>query len=337
MRVFAVIVTYDNRFHLLKQVLASVLAEGIAKVIVVDNDSIIESKAQLRVYEKELGSDKLKVSYLDKNYGSAGGYKVGLEEAYNDSDCEYIWLLDDDNQPQKGSLNILKDYWNSIDQKDKNEKVSLLSYRKDRQAYKEAIMINNPDLVLGRKNSFLGFHIFDLFKKVLKVIKRKLGFRTFFEDKNIKSGKVSVAPYGGMFIHKDLIAKIGFPNKEFFVYADDYDWSYSIPNIYLLLDSKIEDIDTSWNLKDKPTFPFYSFLNYGNDFRVYYSVRNRVHFDKKLLTNKLFYKINMLSYMLVMYIFSNKKNKKRYMLFKQAVHEGKLGKLGNLFNVKAVK
>jgi hypothetical protein len=58
---------------------------------------------------------------------------------------------------------------------------------------------------------------------------------------------------------------------------------------------------------------------------------------KKLLTNKLFYKINMLLYMLAMSIFSNKKNKKRYLLFKQAVHEGKLGELGNTFNVKAVK
>jgi len=337
MRIFAVIVTYGNRFHFLKKVIDSAFSEGVLKIIVIDNNSNPESKKQLAIYEKKLGSNKIKVSYLDKNYGSAGGFKKGLEEAYNDTDCEFIWLLDDDNQPKKDSLNVLKDHWNSIVQEDKNETVSLLSYRKDRKVYKEAIMINNPDLVLGRKNSFLGFHLVDFPKKVLKVIKRKLGIQAFVEDKNIKSGKVSVAPYGGIFIHKNIISKIGFPNKDFFVYSDDYDWSYRMTNIYLLLNSEIEDIDTSWHLKEKPASPFYSFLNYGSDFRVYYGVRNRVYFDKKLLTNKLLYKMNEFLYMLVMYLFRNKKNKKRYLLFKRAVHEGGLGELGNSFNINEVK
>jgi len=94
---FAVTVTYGNRFHLLKQVIDSALAEGVAKVIVVDNNSVPQSREQLKAYEHELGSDKIKVLYLDDNYGSAGGYKRGLEEAYEDPSCEFIWLLDDDN------------------------------------------------------------------------------------------------------------------------------------------------------------------------------------------------------------------------------------------------
>ena len=67
MTTFAVTVTYGNRFHLFKQVCESALNEGVAKVIVVDNNSASESKEQLKSYEQELGSDKIKVLYLDDN------------------------------------------------------------------------------------------------------------------------------------------------------------------------------------------------------------------------------------------------------------------------------
>jgi GT2 family glycosyltransferase len=108
MNTFAVTVTYGNRFHLLSQVVDRALAEGVAKVIVVDNNSAPESRDKLKAYEKELGSNKIKVLYLDDNYGSAGGFKRGLEEAYNDPDCEYILTLDDDNLLEEGSSKKLE-------------------------------------------------------------------------------------------------------------------------------------------------------------------------------------------------------------------------------------
>lgn len=55
---FAVTVTYGNRFHLLKQVIDSALAEGVAKIIVVDNNSQPESREKLKAGELELGRDK---------------------------------------------------------------------------------------------------------------------------------------------------------------------------------------------------------------------------------------------------------------------------------------
>jgi len=103
-RVCVVTVTYGNRFHLLKQAIGSVLKEGACKIIVVDNNSAPESRGKLKEYEKELGSQKIKVLYLDDNYGSAGGFKRGLEEVYNDPECEFILLLDDDNRLEEGSI-----------------------------------------------------------------------------------------------------------------------------------------------------------------------------------------------------------------------------------------
>ncbi|MDK2861142.1 MAG: hypothetical protein PWQ37_3063 [Candidatus Petromonas sp.] len=112
-KVCVVTVTYGNRFHLLKQVIDAALNEGVYKIIVVDNNSEVESRNKLMEYEKLLNG-KIKVLYLDDNYGSAGGFKKGLEEAYNDSECEFIWLLDDDNYPMNGSLKNLLDFWHSL-------------------------------------------------------------------------------------------------------------------------------------------------------------------------------------------------------------------------------
>ena len=332
MKVCSVIVTYGDRFHLLKQVIEACLREGIDKIIVVDNASVENSRKQLKEYDKEI--DKLKVIYLDENTGSAGGYKIGLQEVYNCKECEYIWLLDDDNMPQKDSLKILKEFWNSYDMKNKEDNLCLLSFRPDRVAYKEAIMTNNPNLVLGRKNSFLGFHILDLPKKIIRVLKRKAVIKTFTENLDIKSGRVAVAPYGGMFFHKNLINKIGYPKEEFFVYADDHEWSYRITKnsgkIILVLDSVLEDIDKSWNISRKKE-PAFSIIAKGNSFRVYYSTRNRVFFEvNNLITNNLMYEINKNIYSFLVKVNAEANS---FKAFKKAIYDGinrRLGKNENL-------
>jgi len=331
MRVCAVIVTYGNRFHLLRQVMDACYKEDVDKIIIVDNASEQNSRDKLKDYEIK-NKERLKVIYLDENTGSAGGYKRGLEEAYKCNECDFIWLLDDDNKPQKDSLKVLKEFWNRLDEENKKEKISLLSYRPDRVQYKEAIMTNNPDLVLGRKNSFLGFHILDLPKKVMRVIKRKMGMQTFTENPNIKSGKVAVAPYGGMFFHKNLINTIGYPREEFFVYADDHEWSYRITknngNIFLILDSVLEDIDTSWNISNKKEHSF-QIIAKGNPFRVYYSIRNRIVFEiENLVTNNLIYFINQKIFKFL--VKNARNNKKSLEVFDKAIYDGLNKKLGKI-------
>ena len=336
MKVCALIVTYGDRFHLLEQVINACYEEGIDKVIVVDNASIESSKKQLKEYEKD-NKDRLQIIYLNENTGSAGGYKRGLEEAYKSNECEFIWLLDDDNKPKNNALNELVNFWNNITYiQEKEENLALLSYRSDRIVYKEAVIRNNPNYILGRKNSFLGFHILDIPQKVFKLIKKKF-FSNTLSDEKVDFGTVSVAPYGGIFFHKELIETIGLPNEDYFVYADDYDWSYRIPNIYLTFKSEIEDIDTSWNLKEKKVSPFYSYLNEGNNFRVYYSIRNRVHFEKQLITKKPIYRINKFVFEKILFLYKNYKNTDRLKLYNSAVKDGILGNLGMTFKEEVKK
>ena len=330
-RVCVVAVTYGNRFNFLKQVVDAALKEGACKVIVVDNNSEPESREKLKEYEKELGNQKIKVLYLDDNYGSAGGFKRGLKEAYNDPDCEFIWVLDDDNKPMEGALKVLLDFWNSLEKENKEERIALLSYRfKKGQVAKKAIILNKPEIIIGLKNSFLGFHIKELSKKIFRYLKR-----VFFDekmtlnDKDIKFGKVPVAPYGGLFIHKKILTKIGYPDENFYLYVDDLEWSYRITKnggkIYLIFDSKIDDIELSWNVPKESKETAFSIISKANPFRVYYSIRNRVYFEIiNLVNNRAIYWINIFTYLLLISMISTKNLK----ITIQAIKDGYKGNLG---------
>jgi len=284
-KVFVVTVTYGNRFHLLKQVIDSALSEGVHKIIVADN---------LKEYEKSL-NDKIEVLYLDDNYGSAGGFKRGLQVAYNDPECEFIWLLDDDNKSMNGSLKILLDFWDSLEIENKKERIALLSYRfKKEQLAKKQLSKNKPD-----------------------------------SDK--KFGIVPVAPCGGLFIHKNLLNKIGYPNEKFYLYADDHEWSYRITKIgggiYLILDSKIDDLELSWHIPKSVKETRFSVISRGNPYRVYYSIRNRVFFEiNNLVDNKMIYWINILVYLLLISL-SSRKNVR---IILKAIKDGYRGRLGRI-------
>jgi len=334
-KIYVVTVTYGNRFHLLKQVIDAALKEGVYRIIIVDNNSELESRAKLKEYEKELGSQKIEVLYLDDNYGSAGGFKRGLEVAYNDPECEFIWLLDDDNKPMNNALRVLLDFWYSLEIENKKEKIVLLSYRfKKEQLAEEAIIRNKPELVLGFRNSFLGFHIKELYRKIYRYLKRrfKLKGNNIVEQESYKKfGIVPVAPYGGLFIHKDILNKIGYPNEDFYLYADDHEWSYRITQtggkIYLILDSKIDDLELSWHVSRNSKQTAFSIISKGNPFRVYYGVRNRVYFEiNNLVNSKIIYWINIFTYLLLISLSSNKNLK----LIIKAIKDGFKGKLGKV-------
>lgn len=328
MNIFMVTVTYGNRFNLLKQVIDASLSEGVKKVIVVDNASQEESRKQLQEYER--ANDKIKVIYLDENLGSAGGYKRGIEEAYNDKECEFIWLLDDDNVPQKGALNSLVKFWqkNSFNP----EEVALLSYREVcHPDYRDAIYENDSSIILGKKNSFDGFHIIDLPKKVKKLLRYifriKENSHSGGNSKKL-TGVVSIGYYGGLFFQKRLINKIGLPNEEYFTYADDTEWTYRLTlsggKIFLLLDSVVEDIEISWNLAKQGTFSILSIAN-GTPFRLYYTMRNRAYFEQRfLVTNRFVYKLNQYTYLFLMFLL----NPQTYKVAKLAIKDAENNHLG---------
>lgn len=297
MNVCAVIVTYGNRFVFLKEVVDTLCRfKEIKSIVVVDNNSVEESRRGLEGLQASLGG-RLRVEYLERNTGSAHGYATGVEIARASSGCDFIWLLDDDNRPADNAITILKIFWKAIKRHDKERSVCLVSYRENLSRYGEAVRLGKPYLDLGIPNVFRTFHI----KEVPVLVARKL-FRKKEEagDTTAREGLIAVAPYGGMFFHKRLIDEIGYPDTRMCLYYDDHEFSYRITKrggeIYLLLDSVIDDIDRSWHLVSRRP-AFFRLAQDGNIPRLYYSVRNRVYFEmRELVTSRFVYAINMLVY-----------------------------------------
>ena len=317
-KVCVVTVTYGDRFHLLKQVIKSCFNEGVEKVIVVDNASVENSRKQL-VALKNKYQNKLDIIHLNENIGSAGGYKKGLEKAYKCTDCDFIWLLDDDNKPVRGSLKKYVDIYSQL----KSQNVSLgalVGFRKLRPQYVKAVEKCDGTHLLEPLDSFIGFHIFHYWKKWVD----KFSFLRFQNMKNCNLVKIPTASYGGLFFERKLLKKIGFPNDNYYLYEDDTDFTYRITksgyNIYLVPEIEIIDLDEYWCAKDKgKKHPYFS----GTEFRFYYFIRNKLFFQKKYrVKNKKIFNLNKFIYFGRMLILSFiHRNIRRFHLFRGAVKD----------------
>ncbi|WP_452230592.1 glycosyltransferase [Lacinutrix sp. MEBiC02404] len=292
-RIGIVTVTYGNRAAYFSKLIDSVVKNpNVAKIVVVSNGVDEESSVRLNQLQ-EVNKAKLIVHDMGYNSGSALGFKEGIKRVLEE-DVDFVWLLDDDNLPKNNALEVLLKSWDSF--KDNTTKpLSLLSYRPQRKIYKDAISQHNPYLMLGTENSFLGFNILDKLKKP-KANK----------PEEVDSGVVAVAPYGGMFFHKDTISQIGLPNEHFFLYADDHEFSYRITKkegkIILVLDSELEDLETSFHLKKPKKILHTRYFSTDSKNAIYYSVRNNVFFEKNFVNSKLVYSVNTLSYIFILFL-----------------------------------
>ncbi len=340
--VCSIIVTYGERGTLLMNVVNSVIKEGVGKIIIVDNNSGKKSKEIIKDLVNQY-SDKIKVIHLKKNMGSAGGFKAGLQEFLNEN-FKFAWLLDDDNVPVSGSLHELIKNYKKLSEK--YSEVVVVSYRK---SYK--IIFNMPHNKLNvrtlekdwlPKNRFNRFHILDAMRRILKSTHMLFKDKSHNNFNECQLVELPVAQYGGLLIKKDILQKYGFPNEKFFVYKDDTEWTYRLyvngVKIFLVLSSKIEDIDKSFNAS-KSNFMPKRFLDnlflYENDMKIYYRTRNQIAFEKNyLIENKLIYSINKciflhlispILYSVAPYSYGKKDRErimKRIKLIKKAIYDG---------------
>lgn len=329
--IYSVIVTYGNRFHLLKQVIEACLSEGVSKIIVIDNASFENSKKLLKEYEAK-NINKLKVIYLDENTGSAGGFKKGLQEAYKNDDCDYILTLDDDNVIAKNSLNKLQNMLNYLDVYKNN--VMLGMYRpiwtQDVDAIEKGIIKKY------KSNNFMGFNFFSFIKHIIN----KFSFNMVKINVDINlfpCQPEEISAMGGLFFSKRIIDKIGYPNEDFFVYGDDHEYTYRFTKkggkIFLCSEIMITDIDqTSLNDNNESIGFFHKDFS---EMKMYYSIRNHAYFSKEFINNKIFFYGNLVivSLLYLKNIFSTPLPLfiTRYRLYLRALRDGLKNNLGKIF------
>jgi GT2 family glycosyltransferase len=275
---------------MLKEVIISAFSEGVDKVIVIDNNSENNSRSKLCELQKEIGANKLIVKYLSENTGSSGGFNMGLKVARKCDDCTFVWLLDDDNKASPGSLKKLGMAYNYLGNSSKN---ILSSSRSD--GWSIYHRMGNTGDQFYYTNCFLDFSISrklaDFFCKKSKYMQKY--------SMNFPIIRAEIAPYGGLFFNIKILDLIGYPNKDYYLYADDHEFTLRMSrlnfNIYICLESKIVDLQDSIKVDNLPTI--YS-ENIGNT-KVFYGIRNHTYLSlNEFVNNKIFFYINMVAYML---------------------------------------
>ena len=310
MSILAIIVTYGNRFNYLNEVLKRLLKEKIKKILIISNGS--EEISKKLIYDFKKKNKKIKLLILKKNYGSAFAIKKGLKYSLK-SDCKFILLLDDDNLPALGFKKILEKKYQEYGNSYKN----IISPNRYKLKYYTNLQSkNNPFYFFN--NNFIKFNflqiIFYLIKKFF--IKR---------EKLKKNILMQVAPYGGLFFNKEALKGLGYPKTNFFLYADDFDFTLRMTRnnfkIYYSKDYLIEDLDGTL---DENNY----FSKKIDEKKIFFQVRNHTHFSRNFITNKIIYYSNMYIFFIYFiltnfFIISDKKFffKRLYLILK-AVRSG---------------
>lgn len=317
--VTAVIVTYGSRFVYVEKVIEGALNAGVGRIIIVfngkDSVSVIHKKYLNRVFSV----------ILEKNTGSAGGFKAGLEEALRYKETELVWLLDDDNLPAEDSLDELIKAGNGG-----NIRV-VCSYRPVRPEHRKWFTYKLDKDIVSSPNSCCGFSISELSKLVTLSSKKTI------EDKGITQKKIKSCTYGGMLIPRNLIDRVGFPNTDFILYCDDTDYSYRLTklgaDLILVKTSIIHDLEMSWSEKKTGRKTIFSrLLLADSQLRARYRLRNSIYLSVQYkVDNWLYFYINVIVFclgILAVGLF-NKKTKTSLRLI-GALFDGLKGRLGFL-------
>lgn len=323
-KIIVVTVTYGQREHLLRQVLDSVRGMDVSKVVVVDNGAQWPVRSELIVAYGDL----VDVVEMGANTGSAKGFATGIQRAV-DLGADYVWLLDDDNRPHGDALPKLLAIYEQEAEKVSSDRLAVLAFRSEHQAdLARGVPLHRITL---KVNSFRGFNVLDI---PYKVWRRTPWGKPHLSGEIPEVVGLDLAVYGGLLFHRKLVHAIGLPNGEFVLYGDDIEFTNRIKKLngrlLLVTNAAIDDLESTWNVKDNFSNSFICNLEGGTDMRAYYSMRNLSYFDRnELMNNKIIFLINIMCYVLILYVYSILSRKsERFAILYGAIKDGLSGKLG---------
>ncbi|MFW5453800.1 glycosyltransferase [Thioalkalivibrio sulfidiphilus] len=321
--VYLVVVTYGDRKSFLEQLVDALPGQGVSRVVIVDNGA----QWDVCAWAKRITAIEIDIVSLGANLGSAAGFAAGIEHAIG-SGAGLIWLLDDDNRPVKDALQALLRVYHELVQHEEPSRFALLSFRPEHQADIESGV--PLERCYPRPGSFLGFHVFDVPYKLWRRTpwgKPKPAVR--LPDRIV----VPHAPYSGFFFHRSVIASIGVPDVKFVLYGDDTEFTGRVASsggkIYLVPESRLEDLEMSWNVKTRFGNSFKVWLCGGSELRAFYGARNRAYIDSLQGGARVVYRINRRIYLTVLLLIALRENRlERFYLLRRAISDGEARRLG---------
>ncbi|AEF86711.1 glycosyltransferase, family 2 [Treponema primitia ZAS-2] len=209
----AVIVTYNRKAELLRCIKA-ILAQThkVTSILVVDNASADTFNFMYReLYQSGDGKiptlliDDLMVlpginnadiyyEYKETNTGGSGGFYTGLKIANEVLNSEYFWLMDDDGYPSEDCL---------------EKQLSLTESLTEHYDYAMPVSINIEN------HTELSW----------PTIKRNRGKTIYYDELKRSWGAIMnyVYPFNGALLSKFCIDSVGYVNKDFFIWGDEYE------------------------------------------------------------------------------------------------------------------
>ena len=251
-KINTVVVTY-NRLELLKECVASLQSQThpIARIFVINNASSDGTKIYLDSLLREYPS-QITAVHLAENTGGAGGFSEGLRLSIADG-ADWTWMMDDDACPRPSALE------------------ELLTVAQDPTNIYGSLPIN------GSNTSWATTLIDE-------------GRIAHFAEDVPSSARVESIPLLGFLIHRSLVLKIGYPDAEFFIAADDIEYCMRArqagANIIIAGNSLIEHprtLLTEINLFSTRV----AYLSLS-PWKRYYDTRNRLLIARKYYGAKLF-------------------------------------------------
>jgi len=236
------VVTY-NRAGLLTRLLESIqrMDPKPGHVVLIDNASVDDTGDVVDRFREQVGTD-IVYRRLETNTGGSGGFSEGMRVAY-ELGSEWIWLMDDD-------VEVIPD--------------GLARMGKWAPRFRS---------IQGRRYDYDGSEFYWQYR-----VAEKMGIPipfapAGFDDSGYK--EMNSGCFEGMFIHRDIVAKIGLPDPRFFIYWDDqtYGWLASrhttsvIVNEFVL--RRTREIK-QWDMGIRH-------MNASSDAYRYYIMRNRAH------------------------------------------------------------
>lgn len=190
----AVIVTY-NRKELLKRNIEMLLCQTrpFDRIFVIDNCSTDGTYECLK--EKGwLDTEQFVYVKTASNIGGAGGFYTGVKAAY-EAGADWMVLMDDDGQAaDEHTFQLLfaaADRFYAEGKSDKKLFVNTLVQQGDLLSFKIGCIYTVADAVAAAKDGLI---------------------------------EGAANPFNGTLISRELVAEIGYPNKEFFIKGDEVDY-----------------------------------------------------------------------------------------------------------------
>ena len=258
-RVCAVVVTY-NRKELLAGCLDALLAQSyrVERILVIDNAST-DGTAELLKSGDYTAASRIEHIRLPENGGGAAGFHEGFKRALV-YDPDWIWAMDDDGLPDTSCLEQL-----------------LLAPSIAGQF--RGPMVLSRDRTRDPDTDELAFPGVVQTPAGTAPLRAVADVQSHARD-GVLVGYASV--FNGVLIHREAAERIGLPNRQFFIWGDEWDYVFRARDAGIAMTTVVSAL--YWHPPDRTTRAKVRFLgrdydvpHADNAFRNYLLIRNHAY------------------------------------------------------------